>query len=171
MVTAQRRILAGNQQEATGGLPQLNATGRNSTMSHKRDVAGLFSTDTLPTMQYELPSSKTIKQVHRWLPEAILLLTVAFATQVTLVSVGAGFLRVSLMASPVLQMHSSSPAKQAASWKSQAGASTKTGQPAAQGTKILPPASIKAARSQTGVPEAAAARGKALATLRPVLAC
>ena len=58
-------VLAGNKQEASGGLPQLNATGRNTTMSHKRDVAGLFSTDTLPTMQYELPSSKTIKQVHR----------------------------------------------------------------------------------------------------------
>ena len=95
---------------------------------------------------------------------------VAVATKVTLVSAGTGFLRVLLMAWPVLQMHSSSPAKQAASWKSQAGASTKTGQPAAQGTKTLPPASIKAARSQTGVAEATAARGKALAALRPLLA-
>ena len=65
------------------------------------------------------------------------------------------------MACPVLQMHSTSPAKQAASWKSQAGASTNTGQPAAQG-KTLPPASIKAARSQTGVSGATAARGKGL---------
>ena len=74
------------------------------------------------------------------------------------------------MACPVLQMHSFSPAKQAASWKSQAGAGTKTGQPAAQGAKPLPPASIKAARSQTGVSDATAARGKALATLGPLLA-
>lgn len=65
LVTAQCCVFAGNKQEANGGLPQLNATGRNSTMSHKRDVAGLFSTDTLPTMQYELPSSKINKQVHR----------------------------------------------------------------------------------------------------------